>query len=237
MTGPERAAAKPPSFGVVMFPGSNCDRDTMRVASLLPGAFVRGVWHKETSLGDVNVVILPGGFSYGDYLRCGAIARFSPVMKAVADFAVAGGTVIGICNGFQILVESHLLPGVLLPNVSRKFICKDIHVRVERTDLCPTRAVAPGATLKLPIAHHDGNYFADEVTLKRLEKNRQVVMRYCDGRGNVTTEANPNGAANNIAGICNERGNVFGLMPHPERCAEPALGNTDGMKIFASLLV
>ncbi len=224
-------------FGVVVFPGSNCDRDTMHVASLLTGASVRSVWHKETSLGDVEAVILPGGFSYGDYLRCGAIARFSPVMKAVAEFASKGGTVIGICNGFQILVESHLLPGALLPNVSRKFICKNIRVRVDRADIRPTKAMAPGTVLKLPIAHHDGNYFADEVTIKRLEKNRQVVMRYCDENGKVTPEANPNGSLGNIAGICNEHGNVFGLMPHPERCAEPILGNTDGLKIFESLLI
>ncbi|MBI5179241.1 MAG: phosphoribosylformylglycinamidine synthase subunit PurQ [Nitrospinae bacterium] len=221
--------------GVVVFPGSNCDRDTLHVASLLPGAQVRSVWHKETSLGDCNLAILPGGFSYGDYLRCGAIARFSPVMKAVADFAQKGGTVIGICNGFQVLTESHLLPGVLLPNESRKFICKNVHLRVERTDIPATRGLNKGDVLKMPIAHGDGNFFADEEAIARLEKNGQVVVRYCDERGNVTAEANPNGARNNIAGICNERGNVFGLMPHPERCSEDILGNTDGFRIFKSL--
>lgn len=226
---------KNPKIGVVVFPGSNCDRDTLRVASLVPGASVRAVWHKEPSLGDVDVVLLPGGFSYGDYLRCGAIARFSPVMKAVADFAGKGGTVIGVCNGFQVLVESHLLPGALMMNESRKFICKDVFVRVERADIPATAGIPKGTVLKMPIAHGEGNYYADAETINRLEANGQVVARYCDADGNATPEANPNGAINNIAGICNERGNVFGLMPHPERCAEPILGNTDGRRIFESI--
>ncbi|MBI3793535.1 MAG: phosphoribosylformylglycinamidine synthase subunit PurQ [Nitrospinae bacterium] len=221
-------------FGVVVFPGSNCDRDTIRSASQASGATVRRIWHKETSLGDVDVVLLPGGFSYGDYLRCGAIARFSPVMRAVTEFAERGGVVLGICNGFQILVESGLLPGALLPNVSRKFICKDVRLRVERGDLPHTRAVKAGTTLKMPIAHGDGNYFADAATLDRLEKNGQVVVRYCDENGEPTPESNPNGSLNNIAGICNEKGNVFGLMPHPDRCSEAVLGNTDGLAVFKS---
>lgn len=222
------------SFGVVVFPGSNCDRDTVLSASFVPGAKVRRVWHKETSLGDSNVVVLPGGFSYGDYLRCGAIARFSPVMKAVAEFAANGGLVIGICNGFQILVESGLLPGALLTNSSRKFICKNVFLRVERADLPHTRAVKQGRVLKMPIAHGEGNYFADPATMDRLEKNGQVVVRYCDENGNTNQTSNPNGSMNNIAGICNEQGNIFGLMPHPDRCSDPVLGNVDGLEIFRS---
>lgn len=226
---------KNPKIGVVVFPGSNCDRDTLRTASLLPGASVRAVWHKETSLGGADIMLLPGGFSYGDYLRCGAIARFSPVMKAVAEFAGRGGVVVGICNGFQVLVESHLLPGALMMNESRKFICKNVYLRVERAGIPATAAITKGAVLKMPIAHGEGNYYADAETIQRLEANGQVVLRYCDENGSVTKEANPNGAINNIAGICNERGNVFGLMPHPERCSEPVLGNTDGWRIFQSL--
>lgn len=218
----------------MVFPGSNCDRDTVLSASFVPGANVRRVWHKETSLGDVNVVILPGGFSYGDYLRCGAIARFSPIMRAVAEFASKGGIVIGICNGFQILVESQLLPGALLTNVSRKFICKNVHLRVERTDLPHTRGIQQGKILKMPIAHGDGNYFADPATIDMLEKNKQVVVRYCDENGDATPASNPNGSINNIAGICNEHGNVFGLMPHPDRCSDAVLGNTDGLEVFRS---
>jgi phosphoribosylformylglycinamidine synthase I len=227
-------AQKGPSFGIVVFPGSNCDRDTMCAASMVEGASIRKVWHKETSLGDVDVVILPGGFSYGDYLRCGAIARFSPVMKAVTEFAAKGGRVLGICNGFQILVESGLLPGALMLNASRKFICKDIWMKVERTDIPATRAIAPGAVLKMPIAHAEGNYFADAAVIANLEKNRQVVARYCNVDGAVTPSANPNGSINNIAGICNGYGNVFGLMPHPDRSYETILGSVDGLKIFSS---
>ncbi len=227
-------SVKTPNFGVVVFPGSNCDMDAVRAASFVPGSTVRRVWHKEASLGDVNVVILPGGFSYGDYLRCGAIARFSPVMRAVAEFAAKGGLVLGICNGFQILVESGLLPGALLTNASSKFICRDVRLRVERADIPHTRAMSPGTVLKMPIAHGDGNYFADPAVMERLEKNRQVVVRYCDETGAVTPASNPNGSINNVAGVCNERGNVFGLMPHPDRCSEAVLGNSDGLKMFGS---
>ncbi len=222
-------------YGVVIFPGSNCERDTLHVFSLLKGASVRPIWHKETSFSDIDALVLPGGFSYGDYLRCGAIARFSPVMKAVIDFAQGGGTVIGICNGFQVLVESGLLPGALLPNFSQKYICRNVFVRMEKNSVPGIEGLAPGTVLKMPIAHHDGNYFADDETLQRLEKNGQVVMRYCEADGEVTEKANPNGSLKNIAGLCNENGNVFGLMPHPERCAESVLGNTDGMTLLNSL--
>ncbi|MBI3581626.1 MAG: phosphoribosylformylglycinamidine synthase subunit PurQ [Nitrospinae bacterium] len=225
---------KTPNFGVVVFPGSNCDMDVVRAASLVPGSSVRRVWHKDSSLGDVNVVILPGGFSYGDYLRCGAIARFSPVMRAVAEFAARGGPVLGICNGFQILVESGLLPGALLTNVSSKFICRDVRLRVERSDTPHTRSISPGTVLKMPVAHGDGNYYADPAVMERLEKNRQVVVRYCDENGAVTPASNPNGSTNNVAGVCNEGGNVFGLMPHPDRCSEAVLGGADGLKMFES---
>ncbi len=222
-------------YGVVIFPGSNCERDTLHVFSLLKGASVRPIWHKETSFSNIDALVLPGGFSYGDYLRCGAIARFSPVMKPVIEFAEGGGTVIGICNGFQVLVESGLLPGALLPNFSQKYICKNVFVRMEKNNVPGIEGMAPGTVLKMPIAHHDGNYFADGETLQRLEENGQVVMRYCEANGEVTEKANPNGSLKNIAGLCNENGNVFGLMPHPERCAEAVLGNTDGMTLLNRL--
>ncbi len=231
------AALKNPKIGVVLFPGANCERDTLHASSLLPGAAVRHIWHKDASVGNLDVIFLPGGFSYGDALRCGAIARFSPVMRSVIEFAEKGGIVIGICNGFQVLTECHLLPGALLMNESRKFICKNIHVRIERNDIAATRALNKGAVLKLPIAHGEGRYYAPPETLQTLEANGQVVVRYCDENGNVMPEANPNGALNNIAGICNARGNVFGLMPHPERASEPILGNTDGWGVFKSLMM
>ena len=196
----------------------------------------RLIWHKEGSLGDVDVVILPGGFSYGDYLRCGAIARFSPIMADVVRFAGGGGTVVGICNGFQVLTEAGLLPGVLLRNRSLRFVCKYIRLRVESAETRFTNAVARGEVLELPIAHGEGNYFGEPETIKRLEENGQVVFRYCNAEGEITDEANPNGSTNNIAGIVNEQGNVLGLMPHPERAAEPILGHTDGRKIFESLI-
>ena len=196
----------------------------------------RLIWHKEGSLGDVDVVILPGGFSYGDYLRCGAIARFSPIMADVVRFAGGGGTVVGICNGFQVLTEAGLLPGVLLRNRSLRFVCKYIRLRVENAETRFTNAAARGEVLELPIAHGEGNYFGEPETIKRLEENGQVVFRYCNAEGEITDEANPNGSTNNIAGIVNEQGNVLGLMPHPERAAEPILGHTDGRKIFESLI-
>ena len=222
-------------FGVVNFPGSNCEQDAIHVIGQTAGTSVREIWHKETSLGDIDVLLLPGGFSYGDYLRCGAIARFSPVMKAVIDFASGGGIVLGICNGFQILVESGLLPGALISNESLRFVCRDLYVRVERDGIPAMNGIEKGDLLKMPVAHHDGNFFADEATLGAMEENGQVILRYCDENGEVTKEANPNGSLSNIAGVCNERGNVFGLMPHPERCAETLLGGDDGQKLFDAL--
>jgi len=223
-------------FGVVVFPGSNCDHDAHYVAGTLLGHDARFIWHKEDSLGDVDVVILPGGFSYGDYLRCGAIARFSPVMKDVVRFANNGGIVMGICNGFQILTEAGLLPGVLLRNASLKFVCKYVHLRVENAETRFSSKCQQGEVLEIPIAHGDGNYFVDAGTLQKLEENGQIVLRYCGPGGQVTDAANPNGAISNIAGIVNETGNVLGMMPHPERASDPVLGHTDGRKIFNSLV-
>jgi len=223
-------------FGVIVFPGSNCDHDAHYVAGTLLGHDARFIWHKEGSLGDVDVVILPGGFSYGDYLRCGAIARFSPVMKDVVRFANNGGIVMGICNGFQILTEAGLLPGVLLRNASLKFVCKYVHLKVENAETRFSSKCLPGEVLEIPIAHGDGNYFADARTLQTLEENRQIVFRYCEPGGEVTDAANPNGALSNIAGIVNETGNILGMMPHPERASDPVLGHTDGRKIFDSLV-
>jgi phosphoribosylformylglycinamidine synthase subunit PurQ / glutaminase len=223
-------------FGVVVFPGSNCDHDAYHVVKKVLGEDAVFLWHKETDLKDADVIILPGGFSYGDYLRCGAIARFSPVMKEVVRFAEQGGTVLGICNGFQILVEAGLLPGVLLRNASLQFICRYVRLKVENTSTRFTSACAAGEVLSIPIAHGDGNYFTDPETLERLEENGQVVFRYCDIHGRVTRDANPNGSLANIAGIVNGQGNVLGMMPHPERASDPLLGHTDGQKIFRSLI-
>lgn len=222
-------------FGVIAFPGSNCEQDTVHVLSEAVASPVREIWHKETSLEGIDTVILPGGFSYGDYLRCGSIARFSPIMKSVIEFAERGGVVLGICNGFQILLESGLLPGALIRNSSLKFICKDVYVRTERDDIPAMRGIEQGSVLKIPIAHHDGNYFCDSKTLDSLEANNQVVLRYCSQDGEADIGSNPNGSVSNIAGICNKGGNVFGLMPHPERCSESSLGNEDGRKIFEAL--
>ena len=223
-------------FGIVVFPGSNCDHDAHYVAGEVMGQDARLIWHKESSIGDVDVVILPGGFSYGDYLRCGAIARFSPIMKDVVRFANNGGTVVGICNGFQVLTEAGLLPGVLLRNRSLRFICKYIRVRVENDASRFTSASVRGDVWEIPIAHGEGNYFAESETVKRIEENGQVVLRYCDARGDLTDESNANGSLNSIAGIINEAGNVLGLMPHPERAAEAILGHEDGRKFFESLI-
>jgi phosphoribosylformylglycinamidine synthase subunit PurQ / glutaminase len=223
-------------IGIVVFPGSNCDHDAHYVAETIMGQDARLIWHKEASIGDVDVVILPGGFSYGDYLRCGAIARFSPVMKDVVRFANTGGLVIGICNGFQVLTEAGLLPGVLLRNKSLLFICKYLHLRVENINTKFTNQYALGHVLEIPIAHGEGNYFTDSETLKRIEDNQQVVFRYCDRSGCLTEEANPNGSINSIAGIINETGNVLGMMPHPERASDPVLKQTDGRKIFESII-
>jgi len=223
-------------FGIVVFPGSNCDHDAYHVCKHVMGQDAVFLWHKEADLKDVDVVILPGGFSYGDYLRCGAIARFSPIMKEVVRFAREGGTVLGICNGFQILVEAGLLPGVLLKNASLRFVCKFVHLRVENADTRFTNQTIRGEVLHIPIAHGDGNYFTDPDTLARLESNNQIIFRYCTRDGAVTDEANPNGSLGNIAGIINEHGNVLGMMPHPERAADPLLRHTDGQKIFKSLI-
>jgi phosphoribosylformylglycinamidine synthase len=223
-------------FGVVVFPGSNCDHDAYYACKKVLGQDAVFLWHKEADLQGVDVVILPGGFSYGDYLRCGAIARFSPVMKEIVRFASQGGTVIGICNGFQILLEAGLLPGVLLRNSSLRFVCKFVQLRVENSETRFTNQCARGEVLSIPIAHGDGNYFTDPETLRRLEENGQVVFRYCDSRGDFTPDSNPNGSMGNIAGIVNDQGNVLGMMPHPERASDPLLRHTDGQKIFRSIL-
>ena len=223
-------------FSVTVFPGSNCDHDCEYVIRDVMSQNAEMIWHKETDLKNPDCVVVPGGFSYGDYLRTGAIARFSPVMKSVADFAAKGGLVIGICNGFQILCEAGLLPGVLIRNKSLQFICRNIYLKVEQTDTPFTNACQPGQVLKLPIAHGEGNYFIDSEGLKHLKDNRQIVARYCDEKGNVTPESNPNGSMENIAGICNVKRNVFGLMPHPDRSGEDVLGSHDGKFIWQSIL-
>ncbi len=223
-------------FGVIVFPGSNCDHDCVHVLSDVLGQRVSTIWHKEDSLQGVDAVIIPGGFSYGDYLRTGAIARFSPIMEAVRNFADAGGMVLGICNGFQVLLEMGLLPGAMLRNRSLSFVCKDVYVRVENAVTPFTGRLKSGQVLKIPVAHADGNYYADEVAISQLKANAQVIFRYCTEKGRITDEANPNGSLDNIAGIRNAAGNVLGLMPHPERCAEEVLGNEDGRLLFLSMI-
>jgi phosphoribosylformylglycinamidine synthase I len=222
-------------FGVVVFPGSNCDHDTYHVISKVIGQPVDFIWHRQTSLGDYDAVILPGGFSYGDYLRTGAIARFSPVMEAVKQFASRGGPVLGICNGFQILCEAGLLPGALLRNKKLKFICSHVNIRVEATDTPFTCRSRRGQVLSIPIAHGDGNYFCDAETLAELRRENRIIFRYSDASGNITPESNPNGSIDNIAGITNRERNVLGMMPHPERASEELLGSADGRIIFCSL--
>ncbi len=224
-------------FGVAVFPGTWSDRDCGWVIDqvLGPEAELRYLWHKERDLGDVDCVILPGGFSYGDYLRTGAIARFAPLMESVAEFAERGGLVWGICNGFQILCEAGLLPGALIRNSALEFRCEWTHLLVERADTPFTSLCRSRQVLRIPISHGEGNYFADPATLSRLEQNGQVVLRYCAPDGLVVPAANPNGSAHNIAGIVNDRGNVLGMMPHPERCAEVELGGTDGLLLFKSV--
>jgi phosphoribosylformylglycinamidine synthase subunit PurQ / glutaminase len=226
----------PIKFGVVVFPGSNCDHDAYHAARHVFEQEARFIWHKETSLGDVDVVIVPGGFSYGDYLRAGAIARFSPLMQDVVRFANRGGLVMGICNGFQVLCEAGLLPGALMRNASLRFACKDVHLRTETTDSPFTGALQEGQVLTIPIAHGEGNYYASDDVLDRLEDNGQVLFRYCDADGRVTSESNPNGSARNIAGIVNEGRNVLGMMPHPERCVERSLSSGDGVLVFQSVV-
>ena len=220
---------------VITFPGSNCDQDCHRSVELAGGS-ASYLWHREQSLGDAEAVIVPGGFAHGDYLRPGAIARFSPIMEAVIRFARDGGLVLGICNGFQVLCEAGLLPGALLRNASLRFQSHDCHLRAERADTPFTSSCRPGQILRMPLSHADGNYHASPETLATLEDEGRVVFRYCDARGTVTEEANPNGSLNGIAGIVNRRGNVLGMMPHPDRAIESVLGSVDGLPLFESLV-
>ncbi len=223
-------------FGVIVFPGSNCDHDAYHVLDKILGQPVEFIWHLSTDLSSFDAVIVSGGFSFGDYLRTGALARFSPVMRAVEKFAREGGLVLGICNGFQILVECGLLPGALMGNRGLRFICRFVHVRVENTDTPFTQDCAPGQVLKMPIAHIGGNFFAEAETLAVLNRQNRVVFRYCDAEGRLTAESNPNGSLEAVAGVSNREGNVLGLMPHPERAGEPLLTSTDGLFIFNSML-
>ncbi len=223
-------------FGIIVFPGSNCDRDVAWVTQGLLNQPTRMIWHETSDLSDIDVVVVPGGFSYGDYLRCGAIAQFSPVMQATLRHAEQGKLVLGICNGFQVLTEIGLLPGALVRNRDLHFICDRVTLRVERTDLPWTQAYQPGQVITLPIAHGEGSYYADAATLETLEANRQVLFRYCNAAGEPDSASNPNGSLNSIAGICNQSGTVLGMMPHPERAADPALGAIDGIALFKSLV-
>ncbi len=221
---------------VVVFPGSNCDRDVKVAIEKITGAKVNMLWHADNAVPQTDLIVLPGGFAYGDYLRTGAMAAHSPIMRDVVAKAKAGTPVLGICNGFQVLCESGLLPGVLMRNASLKFVCRDVHIKVERTDTPFTKAYARGEIIRIPVAHGDGNYFADTATLDALEKEGRVVFRYVDREGEPTPACNPNGSQRNIAGICDERRRVVGLMPHPERLFEPLLGGTDGRKMFESVV-
>lgn len=223
-------------FGVVVFPGSNCDQDLIYTLQEILGQEVVPLWHKDHDLQNVDFIMLPGGFSFGDYLRSGAIARFSPIMQEVVSFANKGGYVMGICNGFQVLAEAGLVEGALLHNNSRKFICKNAYIQAQTTNSLITAQLDTAQALKIPVAHGEGNYFADIEVLKSLNDHDQVLFRYCDAAGNITEEANVNGSVENIAGICNKKRNVFGMMPHPERAANPLLGNQDGIGIFESIL-
>jgi phosphoribosylformylglycinamidine synthase subunit PurQ / glutaminase len=223
-------------FAVVVFPGSNCDHDAHYAAQQVLGQQAEYIWHKETSLKGADAVILPGGFAHGDYLRTGAIARFSPIMTEVQKFAAAGGPVLGICNGFQVLLEAGLLPGAMLRNRSLKYQCEHVLIKVEQTDTPFTAACTAGQVLRIPIAHGEGNYYADPEVVARLERNRQIVFRYTNAHGVATDDANPNGSMANIAGLCSEQRNVVGLMPHPERACEMALGSADGLILFESVI-
>ena len=222
-------------FGVIVFPGSNCDHDAYHVVSKHIGQPVDFIWHKQTDLAGYDAILIPGGFSYGDYLRAGALASFSPVMNSVKAFAAKGGYVFGICNGFQILCETGLLPGALMRNENLHFVCRFVNIRTETTETPFTSQLTGGKVLSIPIAHAEGNYVCDEATLDSLEANDQIVFRYCDEEGNLSEGSNPNGAFSNIAGICNEGRNVLGMMPHPERACEELLGSIDGRDIFRSL--
>jgi phosphoribosylformylglycinamidine synthase subunit PurQ / glutaminase len=224
------------TFGVVVFPGSNCEQDAYHAATDVLGQDAKYIWHKDTDLTGADVVVLPGGFAHGDYLRVGAMARFSPIMASVKEFAANGGPVVGICNGFQILLEAGLLPGAMLRNRSLKYQCEFVHVRVEQTDTPFTSGARAGQVLRLPIGHGEGNYFAPPELLQKIEANRQVVLRYCDANGQVDDQSNPNGSVNAIAALCNEKRNVLGMMPHPERACEPLLGGDDGRILLASVV-
>ena len=223
-------------FGVITFPGSNCDQDMIYVLETIMGQKVERLWHKERDLKGCDFIVVPGGFSYGDYLRSGAIARFSPIMEEVINHANNGGHVLGVCNGFQILCESGLLEGTLMHNNSQKFICENVLLRTETSNALVTQSIETGAVLKIPIAHGEGKYFAPEDTLARMKENDQILFRYCSENGVVDDASNPNGAIENIAGVCNKTRNVFGMMPHPERAADIELGNTDGKRMFESIL-
>jgi phosphoribosylformylglycinamidine synthase I len=223
-------------FGVIIFPGSNCDHDAFWTIQQVARQPVTFLWHESRDLENCDAIIVPGGFAFGDYLRTGAIAKFSPVMESVRRFAEGGGLVLGICNGFQILCESGLLPGALMRNAGLKYVCKSVQVRVENAATPFTNACSPGEVLTIPIGHMEGNYFCDQETLDELMRNNRIVFRYCNAAGEVAGSANPNGSLENIAGICSASGNVVGMMPHPERSAEPELGCTDGMKIFQSMV-
>ena len=223
-------------FGVVVFPGSNCDEDMVYVLQTVMKQNTIKLWHKNTDLEGCTHIVLPGGFSYGDYLRSGAIAKFSPIMKSVINHANNGGFLFGVCNGFQILCETGLLQGAILHNNTRKFICKNVYIKSQTTNSLITSKIPENRSLKIPIAHGEGKYFSDAQTMKKLNQNNQILFRYCDVNGNITDEANPNGALENIAGICNESRNVFGMMPHPERASDKELFNEDGKFLFESIL-
>ena len=223
-------------FGVLVFPGSNCDHDAYWVLSHVARQPVTFLWHESHDLENCDAIVVPGGFAYGDYLRTGAIARFSPVMEAVREFARKDGLVIGICNGFQILCESGLLPGALMRNTGLKYVCKQVYVRVENSNTPFTHALRQDEVLQIPIGHMEGNYFCDQPTRATLERDRRIIFRYCDPTGKICAEANPNGSVENIAGICNEGRNVLGMMPHPERASENQLGGSDGLKVFDSMV-
>ena len=223
-------------FGVVVFPGSNCDHDTLYVVNNILKQKAVPLWHKETNLQGCDIIILPGGFSYGDYLRSGALSKFSPIMQEVTAFSKEGGFVFGICNGFQALCESGLLPGALLANTSRKFSCKNVHISAQNNNTAVTKHIPKDKVLKTPIAHGEGSFYADAATLEQMNANGQILFRYCNENGEITEESNPNGSLENIAGVCNETKNVFGMMPHPERAADEVLANTDGLLILNSLV-
>lgn len=225
-----------PTFGVLVFPGSNCDHDAYHALKHVMNSDVKFLWHKETDLSDIDFLIVPGGFSYGDYLRSGAIARFSPIMQEVIKFAEKGGPVMGICNGFQILLEAGLIPGAMMHNEKLKFVCKNVYIRTESTDSIFTSGLEKGQVLDIPVSHGEGNYFIDDDGLKSLQDNDQVLFRYCDEAGKLTKAANFNGSIDHIAGICNEGRNVLGMMPHPERAVEKLLGSEDGKPLFESIL-